>query len=123
MAINSELDPIKVISSFLEKNDLGYWWKVDEEGTRLIGNYFDVAGNWPIIISCDGDRDCQLVFITYEGVEVTPVSLVNQIMQRSRDAWHVLWIRRPGETGWHLADDMRRRIRKAEQNIKELVGT
>ncbi len=34
---------------------------------------------------------------------MTPRQLVNAIAGGTRNAWHDLWIRRPGETRWKLA--------------------
>lgn len=51
--------------------------------------------------------------IKYKGDIVSPAALANRITQSSRNAWRDLWIKRPGEKEWTLADDMRLGIRRA----------
>jgi hypothetical protein len=46
--------------------------------------------------------------IVYEGKPVSPASLANTITNSSRNAWRDLWIKRPVDKSWVLADDLRR---------------
>ena len=45
--------------------------------------------------------------IIYEGEPVSPSTLANTIAGSSRNAWRDLWIKRPGDVTWTLADDLR----------------
>lgn len=45
--------------------------------------------------------------IIYEGKTTSPGNLANMITKSSRNAWRDLWIKRPGDTEWKLADDCR----------------
>lgn len=46
--------------------------------------------------------------LIYGGVATTPASLVNTITSSNRNAWHDLWVKRPSDPVWRLADDCRR---------------
>lgn len=79
----------------------GYQWKglFLPDGTEIRmpykGEYF--------YAKVEGDQ------IIFKGAAVTPGSLVNTIANSSRNAWHDLWIKRPSDTQWQLADDCRQR--------------
>lgn len=47
------------------------------------------------------------VEVIREGVSVSPSVLANRITQSSRNAWCDLWIKRPGDKDWTLAEDFR----------------
>jgi len=49
----------------------------------------------------DGDQ------LLYQGEATTPASLANTVAGSSRNAWRDLWIKRPADVEWHLADDLR----------------
>lgn len=52
--------------------------------------------------------------IDYEGENYSPSELARRIASgTSRNAWRDLLVKRPGDTEWLLADDMRRRPRSA----------
>jgi hypothetical protein len=46
--------------------------------------------------------------IIYEGKSISPGSLANQIASSSRNAWRDLWIKRPEDKEWTLANNYRR---------------
>ncbi len=46
--------------------------------------------------------------IIYEGETYSPSQLANKIAGHSRNAWECLWIRRPSDTEWCLADELRK---------------
>ena len=46
--------------------------------------------------------------IIYEDEIYSPSKLANKIAGHSRNAWECLWIRRPSDSEWHLADDLRK---------------
>jgi len=78
----------------------GYTWKYDDRclflphGTEIRmphkGQYHYAA--------VEGDE------IKYNGQTMTPGALANFIAQGSRNAWLHLWIKRPGDKEWTLAD-------------------
>lgn len=45
--------------------------------------------------------------LVHEGEPTTPGSLANTVAGSSRNAWRDLWIKRPADTEWRLADDLR----------------
>ena len=45
--------------------------------------------------------------IIYNGKPISPSNLANTIAGSSRNAWRDLWIKRPGDADWCLADDLR----------------
>ena len=45
--------------------------------------------------------------IVYNGKAISPSSLANTIASSSRNAWRDLWIKRPADKEWKLADDCR----------------
>ncbi|QWF69574.1 hypothetical protein KEF85_09290 [Methylomonas paludis] len=46
--------------------------------------------------------------IIYQGKSISPGQLANTITQSNRNAWRDLWIKRPVDHEWKLADDCRR---------------
>lgn len=78
---------------------LGYQWKslFLPSGTEVRMQY---KGEW-YYSKVDGDK------LFYEGEAFTPGRLANTIAGTSRNAWRDLWIKRPGDTEWLLADDCR----------------
>ncbi|MBA3352369.1 MAG: hypothetical protein H0U23_08105 [Blastocatellia bacterium] len=46
--------------------------------------------------------------IIFERTPISPGSLANKIAGSSRNAWRDLWIKRPEDKEWKLADDCRR---------------
>jgi hypothetical protein len=45
--------------------------------------------------------------LIYDGNPISPANLANSIAGSSRNAWRDLWIKRPIDTEWILADDCR----------------
>ena len=80
----------------------GYSWKYSDRslflphGTQIRmphkGSYY--------YASVEGDE------IRYEGRAMTPGTLANYIAQGSRNAWICLWIKRPDDREWQLADEL-----------------
>ncbi|MFM9913376.1 MAG: hypothetical protein ACKVN9_07580 [Methylophilaceae bacterium] len=63
----------------------------------------------------DGDE------VIYENEPISPATLANKITQSSRNAWRDLWIKRPKDAEWKLADDLRGSQNAAEvESMKEL---
>jgi hypothetical protein len=64
----------------------------------------------------DGDE------IVYDGQPTSPGNLANTIAGGSRNAWRDLWVKRPDDKVWKLADDCRREIdTSAEKLLHELT--
>lgn len=52
----------------------------------------------------DGDS------VIYEGERVTPNQFTRQVTGgQARNAWITIWVLRPGDTAWHLANELRKR--------------
>lgn len=67
--------------------------------------------------------DCK---VQYEGKSCTPAQFVNEIHGSCRNAWKTLWILRPKEAEWKLANEyrgiqpaIRARIRVAKNNKRD----
>jgi hypothetical protein len=78
---------------------LGYQWKSFflPDGTEVRMQY---KSEW-YYAKVEGDK------LVYEGEPITPGRLANTIAGSSRNAWKDLWIKRPADTEWLLADDCR----------------
>ena len=79
--------------------NLGYQWKslFLPAGTEVRMQYKSL---WHYA-KVEGDR------LVYDGEAITPGRLANTVAGSSRNAWRDLWIKRPGDTEWLLADDCR----------------
>ncbi len=77
----------------------GYQWKglFLPEGTEVRMQY---KGQYHYA-KVEGDQ------LVYEGKPITPGSLANTIASSSRNAWRDLWVKRPSDPEWRLADDCR----------------
>lgn len=115
----SDRDPVHVVSDAIDywmenaswKQDAlmpetlgrGYTWKHKDShlflphGTEIRMRYKDQT----YYATVEGDE------IIYEGKTHSPASLANAVAGSSRNAWRDLWIRKPGEKGWILADKLR----------------
>nr|WP_315429439.1 hypothetical protein [uncultured Albidiferax sp.] len=78
---------------------LGYQWKslFLPDSTEVRMQY---KGDWSYA-RVEGDK------LVYEGESITPGRLANTIAGSSRNAWRDLWIKRPADAEWLLADDCR----------------
>lgn len=77
----------------------GYQWKslFLPEGTEVRMQYKGQYHYAKVI----GDQ------LIYEGKPISPGSLANTITGTSRNAWRDLWLKRPNDPEWRLADDCR----------------
>ena len=77
----------------------GYQWKslFLPDGTELRMQY---KGEYHYA-KVEGDQ------LVYEGKPTTPGRLANTIADSSRNAWRDLWLKRPNDLEWRLADDLR----------------
>ena len=112
---NDPRDPVDVVATAIEywmdnaswKPELlsesdtrGYQWKslFLGDGTQIRMQY---KGTY-FYAKVEGDE------IIYQGKSISPGSLANTIAGSSRNAWRDLWIKRPDDKEWKLADDCRR---------------
>lgn len=111
---NDPRDPVDVVNDAIEywldnaswKTELltkssvrGYQWKslFLPDGTEIRMQY---KGAY-FYAKVEGDE------IIYEGKSTSPGSLANTIASSSRNAWRDLWIKRPADDEWRLADECR----------------
>lgn len=107
-------DPVEVIAAAIDywqdnaswkpelmskSDNRGYQWKslFLPEGTQVRMQY---KGEY-YYAKVEGDE------IIYKGSPISPGSLANTIASSSRNAWRDLWIQRPQDSEWKLADDCR----------------
>ena len=107
-------DPVRVVAEAIDywienaswKSELlktsvarGYQWKdlFLPDGTEVRMQY---KGDY-YYAKVEGDQ------LIYEGAAITPGSLANTIASSSRNAWRDLWLKRPNDPVWRLADDCR----------------
>ena len=62
----------------------------------------------------DGDQ------VVFDGEPITPSALANKITMSSRNAWRDLWIKRPKDDDWKLAQDLRGAPKSAQEMLDEL---
>ena len=77
----------------------GYTWKTLylPHGTDLRMKY---SGKYHYA-KVEGDQ------VMYDGAAISPGALANTIAGNSRNAWRDLWIKRPWDKEWHLAESLR----------------
>lgn len=82
-----------------ETDNRGFQWKslFLPEGTQIRMQY---KGAWHYA-NVEGDE------IHYKDKPITPGTLANTIAGGSRNAWRDLWIKRPNDGEWILADALR----------------
>jgi hypothetical protein len=98
IAIDYWLDNASWKPELLSESDTrGYQWKhlFLPSGTQLRMQY---KGAY-FYAKVDGDE------IIYEGKPISPGSLANTIAGNSRNAWRDLWVKRPEDKEWTLADE------------------
>jgi len=127
---NDPRDPVEVIATAIEywldnadwktellsqidSNVQGYQWKnlFLSNGTQIRMQY---KGTY-FYAKVEGDE------IIYNGKPISPGSLANTITKSSRNAWRDLWIKRPEDKKWELADNCRpEKIAVGEKLLQEL---
>ncbi len=90
----------------------GYQWKnvFLPAGTQIRMQY---RGKY-FYAQVDGDQ------VVFDGEPITPSALANKITMSSRNAWRDLWIKRPKDDDWKLAQDLRGAPKSAQEMLDEL---
>ncbi|MEJ7804704.1 MAG: hypothetical protein WKG03_02120 [Telluria sp.] len=100
VAIDYWLDNASWKPELLSESDTrGYQWKnlFLPSGTQVRMQYKGVY----FYAKVEADE------IVYDGKPISPGSLANTIAGNSRNAWRDLWIKRPADKEWKLADECR----------------
>ena len=89
-----------LMPELFEKQDMGYIWKTIflPHGTRIRMKY----KNQTHYANVEGDE------LIFNGNSISPGKLTETISGSSRNAWRDLWIKRPEDKSWVLADDVRK---------------
>lgn len=96
-----------------ESDTKGYQWKnlFLPDGTQIRMQY---KGTY-CYAKVEGDE------LMYGGKAISPGNLANTIAGTSRNAWRDLWIKRPEDKEWTLADECRRETKDlGEKLLQEL---
>lgn len=99
-----------------ESSHQGFTWKYRDtslflpDGTEIRMRYKEQYHYAKVV----GDE------ITYQGQSLSPGALATVISGSSRNAWRDLWIKRPKDSDWILADDCRRNQGKLADLLKLL---
>jgi hypothetical protein len=100
-AIDYWMDNASWKSELLKVSKLrGYQWKslFLPEGTQVRMQYKGAT----YYAKVEGDK------LVYNGAPISPSALANAITQSSRNAWRDLWLLRPQDSEWQLADECRK---------------
>lgn len=103
VAIEYWLDNASWKPELLSESDTrGYQWKnlFLPSGTQIRMQYKSAY----FYAKVDGDE------IIHDGKPISPGSLANTIAGNSRNAWRDLWIKRPEDKEWKLADECRSEV-------------
>lgn len=103
VAIDYWLDNASWKPELLSESDTrGYQWKnlFLPSGTQIRMQYNGAY----FYAKVDGDE------IIYDGKPISPGSLANTIAGNSSNAWRDLWIKRPEDKEWKLADECRSEV-------------
>lgn len=120
-------DPVEVVSKAIDywmdnaswKPELlavssarGYQWKslFLPEGTEIRMQYKGAYSYAKV----EGDD------LIYKGEPISPAAMANTVAGGSRNAWRDLWIKRPTDREWRLADDCRSEATEAGRSFNEL---
>lgn len=125
----SERDPITAVS-----DAISYWienasWKQEDLMPEIFGTNSH-GYTWKYKDSClflPSGTEIRMLYknqyhyakvvgdeIKYKDATITPGALANAITSSSRNAWRDLWIKRPSEKEWALADQLRRALKSTE---------
>ena len=96
-----------------ESDTRGYQWKnlFLPDGTQIRMQY---KGSYSYA-KVEGD------VVIFNEKPISPASLANTIAGSSRNAWRDLWIKRPDDKEWKLADECRRYAEKFQDTAEKLL--
>jgi hypothetical protein len=57
--------------------------------------------------------------LMYNDQETTPSDFINQFFKYPKNAWRSIWVKRPYDTGWTPAEQIRKAVDQAEELIQE----
>jgi hypothetical protein len=132
-ANNDPRDPVLVVSESID-----YWIQNASWKPELLAQSDTRGYQWKNLFLPDGTQirmpykgvyyyaKVESDQIIYEGKSISPSSLANTIASSSRNAWRDLWIKRPEDKEWILANDCRRDSKiDADKMLAELdaIGT
>lgn len=120
-------DPVEIVSKAIDywldnaswKPELlaissarGYQWKTLflAEGTEIRMQY---KGSYSYAKVENDD-------IIFNGKPISPAAMANSVANGSRNAWRDLWIKRPMDREWRLADECRTDVVTTDEILKEL---
>lgn len=126
--ISAQKDPVEVI-----EEAISYWmdnasWKGEDMGDTQRFSEKEAGYMWKSIFLPDSTqvevRYKGKVYsaiireqaLHYNGKSTTPAQLVNAVSGTSLNAWLYVWVKRPGDKSWILADN----LRKATLTLKDL---
>ncbi len=91
------------LGRLLKRSVRGYMWKDLNlpAGTQARMKY---KGSWHYA-AVDGDD------FMVDGQPMSPSQFANTVTSSSRNAWRDVYIKRPADSGWTLADTLRRNVR------------
>lgn len=92
------------LGRLIRRSPTGYIWKelTLPAGTQARMKY---KGRW----HCASVEGHDFVF---EGQSLSPSQFANMVTQSSRNAWRDVYLKRPGDSGWTLADTLRCNVRQ-----------
>jgi hypothetical protein len=98
------------LGGLLESPRRGYMWKelFLPDGTQVRMKY---KGKW-FYAEVTGDE------FLFEGDALSPSQYASRVTQSNRNAWRDVFIKRPGDSGWTLADTLRGSVR----SLRQLAG-
>lgn len=104
---NASWKPADLMPEIFATKSPGYTWKYKDDaiflphGTEIRMPY---KGQYHYA-RVEGDE------IKYKGAPTSPGAFANVVADSSRNAWRDLWIKRPGDKEWALADKCRREMK------------
>lgn len=123
-------DPVEVIQFAIEYFIDNAGWKQDD----LIVKNSALGYQWKGLFLPDGSQ-VRLPYkgqnyyaavkgdqFLFEGRATSPSAFANSVTKSSRNAWITLWVRRPGDKEWALANDLRPSDKSGAELLARLQG-
>jgi len=132
--VGSDRDPVKAVEDAIQywidnaewkRDDLlpelsssvlhGYSWR-HKEGSLFLPEGTEIRMRYKGRICYAAVEKDEVLF---EGEVLSPSALTKRITGSNRNAWRDLWVKRPRDEKWMLADDLRQ---KELRTLHELLG-